>query len=231
MAWYYKEIDAVFIDVPKTASSFLRMKVFGCSPAGTAGPQVPGVLQFDHREIGVKHSNRLDKAILNTNKHKFCFIRHPFTWYLSYWGKKMRKKSFATRGKKHPTYYLDNCIFNKNLEKFFENLIIKGKMLDLPPYTQIVENYTGFISKTNEVDKVYLYENLHSELENLLKDRWSSFEESHMLLIKEIPPSHTSNEVWRQHLALINDDQIKYYKEKICELEYRVIEAYYSDRT
>jgi hypothetical protein len=70
MTLYIKELDAVFLHVPKAAGSFLT--VFFKN-------------YFSYENISNQHSIPLYLEKKYQNKKMFCFIRDPISWYKSYW--------------------------------------------------------------------------------------------------------------------------------------------------
>ncbi len=86
MTLYIKELDAVFLHVPKAAGSFLTVffKTY-----------------FDYENISNQHSIPLYLEKKYQNKKMLCFIRDPISWYKSYWSCIMTQ----LEAKEHPDWF------------------------------------------------------------------------------------------------------------------------------
>lgn len=144
---------AVFLHVPKTGGNW-----------------IVHVLNKHHlirKMLKEKHAdyNRffwLERKIARTKPFIFCFVRHPLTWYESWWKYMlMEERKFKNWGYKifHPCIPLDDC-GDEDFNRFIEKCMNKA-----PGF--VTEMYSQFVKKASFIGKQ----------ENLLKDIYQLFEQ------------------------------------------------------
>ncbi|MDQ3537557.1 MAG: sulfotransferase family protein [Actinomycetota bacterium] len=100
MALYLPDHNALFVHLPKTGGSFVSHIL-------------RGVLDLRVESTGYKHSHKdlVGPLRLKQQPFTFSFVRHPLSWYRSYWQMAMRRP----RGKRWH-YYQRNTLWHPNWE-------------------------------------------------------------------------------------------------------------------
>ena len=190
------QIDrAICLHIPKTGGTFVR-NYFRESG-------------LDHgvevlHERAHMNAHALRKIIGNTDDLKFCFVRHPLTWYRSYWTSKQQIPD--RRGG-----LLDEIV-DTPWEEFIETIIEK-----YPRYL------TGFFEGYTEICRfIGKQENLRDDLDTVLKFLRIPYNRKY--LFKRVPDNvvpSSKKYTWMQALAIMEaeKDIVKKYNYDYIPLE------------
>lgn len=133
---------AIFLHIPKTG--------------GTWVTNYFKETNMDHQrkeiELAHMHGRRLREIIGHTEDLVFCFVRHPLTWYRSYWQCRQELVPDRSGG------YLDTIV-DLPFQEFIEQ-ILKNQ----PGY--LTGFFSGYTERCRFVGK---QENLRDDLDNLLR--------------------------------------------------------------
>jgi len=141
---------AIFLHIPKTGGTWLRNYF-----------RETGMIL---EEIGLTHVNGvgLTTHIKDSKDLIFCFVRHPLTWYRSYWQSKQEIP--GRRGG-----YLDTIV-DLTFYEFLDNILTNQ-----PGY--LTEFYEGYTSNSHLIGK---QENLRVDLKNILDLLKIPYHENHL---------------------------------------------------
>jgi len=124
--------------------------------------------EFDHKHVEACRMQVIEKKVFSKNPFIFCCVRHPITWYES-WYRYQKKRKFKGWGKNnsgsaiyHPCAIIDDCQ-DEDFNKFVENILNKypgfvsnmyfqftrnadliGKQESLKEFLIMVMNFLGF---------------------------------------------------------------------------------------
>ena len=186
----------IFLEIQKTGSIWVRHAMTNA-----------GII---HREPKIKTSRGfwfgnshigLDWIDEDINKFKFAFIRHPLTWYQSY---------YCFRKFDHPLQArttITDILFKDNFEEYVENCL---SQFPNGLVTAIYKNFLGYNGK--RVDFLGKQENLADDLVKALNLAGVKFDEDKL---RDTPKVNLS-------LADLKDKSICQYSEK---LEKKVLKA------
>lgn len=226
----------VFIHTPKTGGSFLRDMFHD--------------LGYTTGEIREKHSYRNQLGINSFFTPRFAFVRQPFEWYLSFWGKKIKKFGYARCEEAsikdpskldpvnqlfvcndpdaswHPTWSLELTAWDVDLKTFLNNVCERTPGF----YTEMIDQFTGHISKVNPIEKVYTYENFNDNVIQLFEDFNidTDIERVRGLLQDAGRLKYSAKDEYKKELAYLTEKEKKYFRNRINAVEYSVIEEFYS---
>lgn len=143
--------NSAFLHIPKTGGTWIRRVV-------TDAGLVTRVLKYDDPALtSEKHAPSHHSVIKPEDAPPvvFAFVRHPLTWYRSYWS--WKEKMFAWS----PVNPFDRQCAHRDFHGFIRNVFMhypKGYLAELFPFF------------TNHCTVVGQYENLHEDLARILKD-------------------------------------------------------------
>jgi len=102
MALYLLDYNALFVHCPKTGGSFVVQTL-------------KNTLKLNVRQVGYKHSHKDLVGPIRFRKQPYTFtiVRHPVSWYGSYWQMKMRRPAI---GKRSWEYWQPNTLWHPNWE-------------------------------------------------------------------------------------------------------------------
>lgn len=188
-----------FLCCPKTASQFCS-----CAIKSAVANVVPHELEPDDYHAGLDD-------LRGSELPSFGFVRHPVTWYESYWRYRM------THGWESLTHDIDEHCRSHNLEVFVNN---------------VVEMYPGWLSRGFEhwlgpdlssLAFVGRYENVINDLCEALTKFGETFDERTIR-------SHARVNVGDRS-AMPAEPLTERLKERIEASEHRIIERFYSTTT
>jgi len=133
--------DYIFYHIPKTGGSYIRR-------------QLQNLVGVQFSEIGHVHCAPIDIFGKAPGKKSFCTVRHPVTWYESYYRYRM------DNGWK-PAHHIDACCQGHSFEQFV------NQFLHLYRFGYVTSLYSRYVPF---VDRVLKMENLTDEVKGLLKD-------------------------------------------------------------
>jgi len=141
--------NLVFYHIPKTGGTWVKQALLNSC--------------YDVRVVrDAKWDVHQTPDVYITKKRSFCFVRHPETWYRSYWDYRLWDKN-------NPDWLYINC-WDKNYNKFLKNVIDKS-----PRYlTKMYKEYT------KGIDFVGKQENLQEDLIAVLKSVGETFDEDRL---------------------------------------------------
>src|ERR1044072_6917434 len=81
MALYLPDQNALFLHLPRTGGRFVAKTL-------------QETLGLNVREVGYEHSHKDAIGLVRFRKqpYTFAFVRHPVSWYASYWRSKVARK-------------------------------------------------------------------------------------------------------------------------------------------
>lgn len=164
---------AIFLHVPKTGGTFIRNYFKETN--------------LFIREIGYEHYNGQDirDNIDSTEDLVFCFVRHPLTWYLSYWTMRQSTPGDRSGG------YLDTIV-DLPFKEFIETLL-----RDYPGY--LTGFFNGYTSRCRAIGR---QEYLRSDLNNILRMLRTPYNIKYLF---ERPVDNTTTPIERYPLSLALD--------------------------
>ena len=225
----------VFIHTPKTGGSFLRDMFHD--------------LEYSTDEIREKHSYRNQLGISSFFTPRFAFVRQPFEWYLSFWGKKIKKFGYARCEEAsikdprnldpvnqlfvcndpdaswHPTWSLELTAWDVDLKTFLNNVCERTPGF----YTEMIDQFTGHISNINPIEKVYTYENFNNSVISLFEDFSIDTDISRVkeILNDKDRSRYSAKKEYKNEMIYLTRKEKNYFKDKINELEHRVLDTFY----
>ena len=136
----------------------------------------------------------------------FAFVRHPLTWYQSYFSYKQRKGW-------DPNNRWDDTVRCDSFTEFVE------KSLDETPayYSKLLRRFVGRAG--DEIEFVGRFESLTDDLIRALKLAGEQFDAD---VIRETPPVNQSS--YEQHPAVYTDG----LAQRVLEVEAEVVQRFYS---
>lgn len=152
----------IFLHIPKTGGNWV-----------THSLEELGLIQlkFGHKHLDLERTMHFEHYLLDANKwaqpsyrlFRFCFVRHPVTWYESWW-RMMQKLDWPKWGTDgniddwHPNAPL-NELGHPKFNNFMENVLKKR-----PGYvSELYSRYTG-----SGIDFIGKQENLRNDLSTVL---------------------------------------------------------------
>ena len=238
MAIYIKNFNSLFLHVPKTAGTFFV-------------DFLKKDLNLTMIDVGTKHAYRNQVGISSLFTDRFCFIREPFSWYVSYWGKKRKKlgHELCQKGSNliqyknnknymmevarkssifndpdestwHPSWFLDYAAWDVGLEKFIDNVSKNCPGF----YTEMIEQYTGCVSKINKIEDVFKYESLNEDIMSFLRKYNIKIDPK---IIENKKRIGVSSDLYKKELNYLGSKKTNYLKDKIREVEHVIIDLFY----
>ncbi len=173
----------------------------------TGGNWVSSVLreQFSRAQRMPKiHTTRISAP--RPELFTFAFVRHPLTWYQSYFSYKQRKGW-------DPTNNWDDIVRCDSFTEFVE------KVLGETPayYSKLIRRFVGRVG--DEIDFVGRFESLTDDLIHALELAGEQFDPD---VIRETPPVNQSS--YDAHPAVYTDD----LAQRVLEVEVEVVNRFYS---
>jgi len=147
--------NSVFFHIPKTGGTWVRKAI--------AYADIPRV-ELEHSSDQAKNQHNRYWQVDTGKKFTFAFVRHPVSWYASFWSYRMFT---GWRFKSSPDY----CM-SIDFETFVR------KLLDRCPAGFVTEQYKQFLGPTSEqLDFVGRIETLADDLVTALKQAGETFDE------------------------------------------------------
>ena len=158
---------SVFYHIPKTGGTFVRLSL------RQAGFCV-------NLEVG-GHNHTYPSQCRIKNRFSFAFVRHPLSWYESYWTYKQYISKWDPR---------NTVDANTQSEKFSTFI---QKMIDTyPGYVSCIYQLYTEIDTPNEINFIGRQENLREDLCHALTEAGENFDKEriHSFPVKNVSPSH-----------------------------------------
>jgi hypothetical protein len=159
MALYLPEHNVLFLHTPKTGGTFVRRVL-------------KRQLDVKTREVGFKHCHKdlVGPLRFREKPFTFTFVRHPVTWYRSYWLNKIRRPVdgshwyyWQPKTLWHPNWEIDPHLGSDDFPTWIRNVSNRGDyLLDMYRW------YTGRGTR-DEIDFI-------GKTETLLDDLFSVFD-------------------------------------------------------
>ena len=193
-----------FVHLPRTGGSFTRH----CLAALTDGHE-------DRRRPGA-HNYPVKKL----DQYTFGFIRNPFDWYVSWWSHMSRQQTL--RNKPYKDCYSDD--FNKFLNKFINKrdlkLTLRYGWLGHVDFKELYDRDMGVLTYLFEKmfrfnDKIFLFENLRSELVNVLTEFHGAGDYS--MVWNHNPLKKTTRGSWKEYYTPKSLDLVRRKDKKIFD--------------
>jgi hypothetical protein len=201
--------DALFLHIPKTGGSWIEQALIQAGIRNKRPPTVPGVTW--------RHS--LLSMLTRRYRFVFTFVRHPLTWYESWWKFQAGIWTIFEPGVWHPQRTLERCQADDFSE--FIRLCIKHE----PGYvSRMYEWYIG-PEGYEFVSFVGRHENLTADLVHVLKLLGENFDQERLQAVQPVNISRKvlGEPIWDPVL-----------RRQIIELEAPAIRRFYThwpDRT
>lgn len=192
----------MFVHLPKTGGSFLR--------------KVLTTFHQDAQDYKAKGWHRKLDVVKEEFEHEFSFsiVRHPITWYESAWKhtKAVKTAGIGWGNENHPLSDLEP-LYDPDFSKFIDNVIEK-----VPGYySKALEDYIG--EDYNGVDFIAKTETLYFDAVKIMERLGIKYNMDTVLKSPKFQRlDNTIN--WKEG-----------QKEKILELENRVIKHFYNEKT
>lgn len=186
MSLHLKKSNAIIFHIPKTGGTFVHCALEVAKVDFIA----------DHR---FSPHDTPDQQCL-TNKYTIAFVRHPISYYKSYWA--FRIETGWTDG-----WYLDDNCKSDNFEQFLLNVLNKN----YPYVTNEYARYWVYPQKLNFVGKT---ENIVDDLIHVLRFLNEHFDEQ---AIRQLP---------KQNVTKIKPKCSKEVLNKIADLEIDIIKYF-----
>jgi len=172
MSIYLPDHDTYFMHIPKTGGTWrddvLKHLQLKCVP-------------YTVEKASVQHA--LLEQLRSRPKHVFTFVRHPITWYESWWSFQCDHKWLKWEkapGYWHPLRSLDIC------EDYAFNAFVAKCIKYEPAFvTRMYEWYIG-PPGVCRVDRVGLFENLRSHFADMLSQVGITFDPAVMMEYKPV---------------------------------------------
>jgi hypothetical protein len=176
MALYLPDYNALFVHCPKTGGSFVVQTL-------------KDKLELNVRQVGYKHSH---KDLVGPIRHRkkpytFTLVRHPVTWYGSYWQMKMRA---PVDGKHwynwqpgtlwHPNWEIDPRYGDDDFARFIEKVTTRTNYLH-----DMYRLYTG-LGTYDTVDQIGKQETLTEDLITFLDTIGADYDKDLLLAAQPI---------------------------------------------
>lgn len=151
MALYLPEHNALFVHAPKTGGTYVTRVLTHLLPVKV-------------REVGYKHSHKdlVGPIRFRKRPYTFSFVRHPLTWYSSYWQMKMRRAQhwhfWQPKSLWHPNWEIDPAMGSDDFSQWIRNVSSRPNFLH-----DMYRHYTGRGTR-DEVDFVGKQERLDDDL-------------------------------------------------------------------
>ena len=86
--------NSAFLHIPRTGGTWVREVLAG---ANLIKDEIVSQTPEESTEGSVRswHNVPSSNADFLAREHVFCFVRHPLTWYQSYWAYKMYNRSWV----------------------------------------------------------------------------------------------------------------------------------------
>lgn len=197
--------NAVFYEIPKTGTTFMREALTSLGVAWRDAPHIAGVCP--------RHS--LPQHYLGNFAYRFCSVRHPLTWYESYFHNHVREKRKKAVVFSPGTWYWHAALGEETGEDF--NAWMRWCVEHEPAFvTRVYEAFCGPFGR-NELDCALRREDLAAGLARVLRELgYGDFHEE----LRKFPPVNRS-----ESLPAAWDESIK---SRVLELERPAIERFYS---
>lgn len=201
---------SAFLHIPKTGGTWVR------NALKDAGLHKQTLLSQTPKESTENtprswHNVPLYSDDFLARKHVFCFVRHPLTWYQSYWAHKMHDDSW-TNSKKHVNK-LDECRANE-FSVFMDNVI-----------EEFPDGYVSWLFDfyTSHATFVGRIEQLRRDLVRALDETGETFS---LDMMRDTPRAQVSSRAYKRKATYR-----KYQVAKIFTLDHAVIKKYGYDNT
>lgn len=178
-----------FLHVPKTGGNWVSAVLGALFPDARRMPKI-------HTSLGSARGKR---------RFTFAFVRHPLTWYQSYFSYKERKGW-------DPKNDWDQVVRAGTFEEFMRRAI------DETPgyYSKLLRRFVG--RPGEEIDFIGKSERLMEDLIRALQAAGESFEPEE---VRKVPPVNESD--YRQHPAVYSDD----LAERVLKAEVEAVQRFY----
>jgi hypothetical protein len=197
--------NSAFLHIPRTGGTWIREVLAG---ANLIEDEIVSQTPEESTEGSVRswHNVPSSNAGFLSKEHIFCFVRHPLTWYQSYWAYKAYNRSWVLDAAEKNK--IDVCASH-----FFREFI--DNVIDTFPDGYLAHMFYFYASKATLIGKL---ENLHNDLVAMLTEAGENFRLDDIL---RVAPANVADK-GRKKAALYRADQIT----KILHLERDVIGQY-----
>lgn len=187
MSLHLIKSNAIFFHIPKTGGTWVHKAL-----------ENSGVKIETYYPNGHPHNTYKEESI--EEKYLFAFVRHPFSWYKSYWAYRM-KTGWETE------WWLDSYCKSTDFEEFIRNIVNKQ-------YCYLTDLYNQYIGKPAILNFVGKQENLTNDLIWVLNFLNEKFDEKKL--------RNTS----KQNVIKLNPICSNELKQKLLELEKEIIRKF-----
>jgi len=197
--------NSAFLHIPRTGGTWVREVL---ASANLVEASIVSQVPEESTEGNVRswHNVPLTNKEFTDRQHVFCFVRHPLTWYQSYWSYKMYRQSWVTDAESRNK--IDMCKA-KSFQEFIDNVISTFS------YGYVSHMFYFYTSQATIIGKL---ENLQSDLVKALTVAGEDFRLDDIV---NISPANMADESWKK-TAMYRADQIA----KILYLERDAIGKY-----
>lgn len=194
----------IFYQIPKTGGSWVvkAMRNAGMVPRHCRGS--------DRHEYGLRRDHATPDVVwprYREGRLGFCFIRHPITWYRSFWCYRLKTQDF------NPGFPIDRC-WSQNPEEYLDCVF------ETFPGGFVTKLYSYYV---DDVDFVGRQENLEDDLVKALHLGGESFDE---VALRATPPYVVvgSDPKYSSQYHVSQESQ-----ERILDIESLTIRRFYGD--
>jgi hypothetical protein len=190
---------AVFLHIPKTGGTWVsqtlrRLGLFRCS-IGAKHANFPRMLATGRRGAGRRLEHTAKRLLFLRTRPRpftFCFVRHPLSWYESFYSYKSRPDTQWERDGEWDSYarWHPNAVLNGLGEGRDFNEFVEAVIEQRPGYvTSLYEHYTF-----QPVDFVGRQEQLREDLAAVLEKMGCEFDRQVVLEAKRVNTSRAPGE-------------------------------------
>lgn len=206
MALYLPDYNALFVHCPKTGGTFVVKTL-------------KNTLALNVRQIGYKHSHKDLVGPIRFRKRPYTFtiVRHPVSWYESYWQMKMRRPAHRRRWDYwqpdalwHPLWEIDPAYGDDDFTGFIKKVTTRKNFIH-----DMYRWYTG-LGTYDPVDQIGKKETLTEDLITFLDTIGADYNRN---LLLNAPPI---NKAWGEKKAVWTPE----LEELVLEAEKRTLLDY-----
>jgi len=196
MALYLPDHNALFVHLPKTGGSFVSHVL-------------RNVLDVRVERAGYKHSHKdlVGPLRLKQRPFTFSFVRHPLSWYRSYWEMAMRRPRrkrwhyYQRNTLWHPNWEIDPHLGSDDFATWIRNISQRGDYL-----YDTYQLYTGRDTR-DEIDFVGSQERLLDDLCAVLDTIKVPYRRARLVALERINDSRSDDS--RNNVTASYDDDLR----------------------
>jgi hypothetical protein len=204
MAVHLIDANALFVHIPKTGGVWIE-DALAALGIRTADPPM---------KSGVSWRHPLPADILGRFDFTFTFVRHPLSWYESWWKFQAKRWTVFEPGAWHPQRVLEPCASDR-----FSSFVRRCIEHEPSYVTRLYESYIG-PPGVERMDLIGRSEALVDTLVGVLRGLSYEFDETRL---REYPPANVSE------AAAGNATWDPWLRKRLLELEAPAIRRFYGD--